>query len=600
MRKNKAVKVASVCAAAVLSLSATACGALDPNAVQFWFYGSDAEVTMYKNLADKFNATYGKEHGITVAPTAKPINAYWTNLRAAQTTKAGPDVFLETDDNFKKNVKSGLTGDLTNEMNAITDIDVSDIWDSTANRYVYNMSTNTSNDGDPIYGYVVDSRPSALYYNETLFKNAGITVISVPEEDLEAFNAGTKADARGKTKAQYGITIDVPARGYFRSEEPYDGKSAWLAPIEDEILIFNNQIAMNWDEVEDLAMIFSKSSNKSYAESIKCEYGYFTEWWFMYGWGVGGDCLTQLNGNGDYNFSLLDGMKNYVVAEGETFTAVSGNVYTAGQSLSIADKAGVASGVQITANDDGSYSTTDGKLAISADVLAAEAEGTLTELPSTKEAFERYLRLSVTQTVNGKAGLNISPKPNQFTNGKGAVNYFLGGELAMLNNYSSFMSEISKGMASKGFEWDIAPNVVYKEYDRNDEVVKEGLTATNSNTFGLVARKASTKKAGAAAFIKWMASKDAQKIKASYGFLPNQESLRGDIQFSSGSAPKNVGLFFDCVKWQSYGDWRYLTDYAWVDVWAVDLNDKVRNDIMTYDNWKSVAIKNTNNKLKDY
>lgn len=581
----------------------SACGSLakDPNTIDFWFYGSDAEVKMYKAMTDAFNAGYGKEHGYTVTPTSKPVSAYWTNVRASASTTAGPDVFLETDDNFKKNIGNGLTGELNDELNAVTDIDVSDVWSSTANRYRYDREKNTSDDDDPVYGYVADSRPTALYYNETLFRNAGITVISVDEKDLDAWNKDEIADRRGKKKSDYGITPDVPARGYYRSEEQYVSGNKWVAPVKDEVLVFNNRVAMNWDEAEDLAMIFSDSTNKAYADSVGCDYGFFSEWWFMYGWGVGGDCLTELNGSGDYNFSLLDGMKNYVVAEGKTYTgSYSGKIYRPGESLSIADKAGVERGNVIVANDDGAYSVNSQTLAVSSAVQTAAAEGILTELPSTREAFERYLRLGVTQEVGGMTGLNISPKPNQFTNGKSAVNYFISGQLAILNTYSSYMSEVSKAMKEYGFEWDVAPTLVYKEYDKNDNVTKRGITASQSNTFGIVCRKASKKKAASAAFIKWMASKEAQEIKAYYGFFPNQESLSGELRFGDGGAPQNVSLFFESIKWQRYGDWRYLSDYVWVDLWAVDLNEKVRNDSLSYLNWLKAAINPTNNHLKEY
>ncbi len=600
MKKTK--KLIAALAAILMATSCfTACGGStgvkSEDKIEFWFYGSDAEVKMYKAMTDAFNETYGKAHGYEVSPTSKPIDAYWTNVRASASTRSGPDVFLEIDDNFKKNIGNGLTGILDTELNAITDIDVSDIWGATANRYRYDTSDNSSDPSDPLYGYVVDSRPTALYYNETLFEGAGITVISVAEEDLPAWNEGKIADARGKTKADYGIDVNVPARGYYRSLEQYEQGGEWVAPISGETLVFNNQIAMNWDEIEDLAMIFSDSTNKSYSDSVKCDYGFFTEWWFMYGWGVGGDCLTDLNG--EYNFSLLDGLKNYVVAEGKSFTGVSGKTYTAGQSLSIADKVGIAEN-SITANNDGTYSSNGTKVAVCNDVKTAASEGVLTELPSTKEAFERYLRLGVTQNINGKAGLNISPKPNQFTNGKSAVNYFISGQLAILNTYSSYMSEISKAMQYANCKWDVAPTIVYKEYNSKDEVIKQGVTASQSNTFGLVSRKASKKKEAAAAFIKWMASKEAQELKASYGFFPNQESLKSKLSFSEGEAPKNVDVFFDSIKWQNYGDWRYLSDYVWVDLWAVDLNEKVRNDSMNYADWISAVVNRTNDQLKKY
>ena len=76
---------------------------------------------------------------------------------------------------------------------------------------------------------------------------------------------------------------------------------------------------MNWDEMEDLAMIFSPSSNPNAGKDFGTDYGMFTEWWFNYGWSVGGNCLQDLSGDGEWNFSLLDSTPNYIVT-GESYT----------------------------------------------------------------------------------------------------------------------------------------------------------------------------------------------------------------------------------------------------------------------------------------
>ena len=66
-------------------------------------------------------------------------------------------------------------------------------------------------------------------------------------------------------------------------------------PTSGEITVFNNRIPMNWDELEDLAMVFSPKANPNATQQFGTEYGMFTEWWFNYGWSVGGDCLQDLS-----------------------------------------------------------------------------------------------------------------------------------------------------------------------------------------------------------------------------------------------------------------------------------------------------------------
>ena len=616
----------------------TACGGIDKDTVDFWVKGTESEVAAYKAMVETFNATYGAEHGIKARLTSKSPGAYDTTIAATVSTESGPDVFLENEDNFKKDIGAGLIGEITDELSAVTDVDLSDIYPNVMSRYRYDPQTNTSNEGDPVYGLPLDTRPSALYYNETLFRQAGILVISVDESDLEAFWNGNKADNRGLTKADYitqyeqmqrdGLVSSsavnklknltkLPNKGYYR-ERPCYGGAPWSQPNSSEVLIFNNRIAMNWDEAEDLARLFTKGdctllnqykNNKgellTSTTNGTVEYGMFTEWWFMYAWSVGGDCLLDLTGSGDWNFSLLDPTPNYIVADGKTFVgAYTGKTYAAGETVEFLDKMDVAQGETLLAQDDGTYKHAGGaKAVVRTEIANSDA---LIELPSTREAFERYIRLGSAKTadINGSKGTGIAPNPNLFASRKD-YNYFFSGKLAMLVEYSIYMPSISEYMAQYGFDYDIAPLLVYKEYANpsvatDDSVKVKGQTAGQSNSMGMVVRKRSKKKDKAAAFVAWMASAEGQAVKAEYGFFPNQADLVKDMKFASGVAPKNISLFSENMTYQTAGDWWYLEDYEWINTWAQDLNSYVRNGTMAYNTWADAVVTKTNNKLASY
>lgn len=616
----------------------TACGGIDKDTVDFWVKGTESEVAAYKAMVETFNATYGAEHGIKARLTSKSPGAYDTTIAATVSTESGPDVFLENEDNFKKDIGAGLIGEITDELSAVTDVDLSDIYPNVMSRYRYDPQTNTSNEGDPVYGLPLDTRPSALYYNETLFRQAGILVISVDESDLEAFWNGNKADNRGLTKADYitqyeqmqrdGLVSSsavnklknltkLPNKGYYR-ERPCYGGAPWSQPNSSEVLIFNNRIAMNWDEAEDLARLFTKGdctllnqykNNKgellTSTTNGTVEYGMFTEWWFMYAWSVGGDCLLDLTGSGDWNFSLLDPTPNYIVADGKTFVgAYTGKTYAAGETVEFLDKMDVAQGETLLPQDDGTYKHAGGaKAVVRTEIVNSDA---LIELPSTREAFERYIRLGSAKTadINGSKGTGIAPNPNLFASRKD-YNYFFSGKLAMLVEYSIYMPSISEYMAQYGFDYDIAPLLVYKEYANpsvatDDSVKVKGQTAGQSNSMGMVVRKRSKKKDKAAAFVAWMASAEGQAVKAEYGFFPNQADLVKDMKFASGVAPKNISLFSENMTYQTAGDWWYLEDYEWINTWAQDLNSYVRNGTMAYNTWADAVVTKTNNKLASY
>ena len=598
-------------AAILFSVTLFGCGGVGNSNVKFWVYGDESELEVYTIMTEEFNETYGKENGIKVDISTKPPGNYESLIQTVSTSKSGPDVFLCIEDNFKKWVNMGFLTDMTQYLDAVNDIDVSDVYATTVDRLRYDRENNTSNSDDPLYGLPLDTKPSALYYNESMFEKAGIIVISVDEENLDAWNDGKVADNRGKTRADYeaehpelkGVT--VPNKGYYRSIYPYTVDVGWTYPDENEVLVFNNCIAMNWDEIEDLAMLFTPSYNTSAAAEFGTDFGYFTEWWFNYGWSVGGDCLTDLSGNGDWNFSLLDYTPNFMVT-GESYTgAYTGKTYTKGETLEHLDKFDIPAGELMTPDNEGGYTYNGQKIGIRQSVTKAAENRTLTALPSTREAFTRYLKLGAEKTadIEGEGGLAISPNPLTFST-RTRMNYFYSGKMAMLVDYSSYMATVSEQAEERGFKWDIAPLAVYKEYvdplDPNcDETVVVGKTAGQSNSKAMVSRENSQNKESAAKFIKWMASKAGQTIRAENGHFPNQKELISRVVFP-GYAPANVKAFSEALEFQGAGDWWYMADYEWINVWAVPLNSEVRNGKMTYDAWRADAVNDTNERLKLY
>lgn len=589
----------------------TSCDSVFGNELLFWVYGSESELSTFTKMTNQFNQTYGKEHDITVKISSYPADGSYTSvIKASATTTSGPDVFLLVDDTFKTYVHLGIAGEIQEEFNAVTDIDLGDMFPSISSRFRYDIEKNTQNADDPLYGLPVNTKPTALYYNETYLKGLGVTVISVDEKDLDAFNAGTLKDKRGYFKSEYVDIKDItiPKKGFYRSEHPYIGYGEYVIPTETEKLVFNNRIPMNWDESEDLARLCTPSYNpkiKTVSNNI-CEYGYFTEWWFNYGWSVGGNCLTDISGAHDWNFSLLDGTPNYIVAPNKEFTGHTGRIYQAQETLEFRDRLNIRDNELVKAADDGRYLYGNEEAGIRPEVIDAVDMGILIELPSIKEAFLRYLKLGAAKTAEfeGEYGLDIAPNPNKFAN-KSYADYFYSGNIAICANYSVYMNDVARQMTYKGWEWDVAPLVQYKEYnnafDPDDDTVRvRGKDAGMSNTTSMVVRKASKKKDKAAAFVKWMASPLGQSIRVKDGWFPNQQSLVSQIEFTSQNAAKNYEVFSEALAFEECGDWMYLPNYEWVDVWAVPLNSKVRNGTQTYVDWKRTAIRETNEILKKY
>ena len=484
------------------------------------------------------------------------------------------------------------------------------MFENTVDRLRLNLANNTSNKTDPLYGLPLDTKPSAIYYNESMFEKAGIIVISVDEKDMDAWNAGEIADKRGKKKSDFAklTGVTVPKKGYYRSRFPYvaDRGGVWSKPENNETLVFNNRIPMNWDELEDLAMLFSPSQNPSAKSQFgnQLEYGMFTEWWFNYGWSVGGNCLQDLSGNGDWNFSLLDSTPNYIVT-GDSYTGeYTGKTYAKGETLEFNDKFNVPQGKVMTPDENGGYTLDGAPVGIRPAVQEAANGGALSALPSVRDAFTRYLRLGTKSTIEGKGGLGISPNPMTFNN-RTRQNYWFSQAMAMLIDYSTYIEVFSREAESHGFTWDVAPLPVYKEYvspmePANDAVKVVGKHAGECNSKAMLVRERSiANKDACARFVSWMASKQGQSVRAAEGHFPNQRELLDKIQFK-GYAPRNVTVFSEALEYQGAGDWWYLPDDAWIQVWANPLNSEVRNGTKTYDSWKGTAIADTNRKLLEY
>ena len=608
------------------------------NEVQFWVYGTSEQLNMYSALAQEFNDTYGKDHDIKVNISQLANGSYQNTIQIMSTSESGPDVFLIGDAEFKGWIVGGYFDKIQEEFDEITDIDLGDIMPNTYQRLRYDLSTNTSNPSDPLYGLPLDAQPTALYYNETMFKQAGIIIISVDEENLDDWNSGKVADNCGVYKKDIPQLngIDVPKKGYFRSINPYyyDGEytKEWQLPDFEggEICVFNNRISMNWDEVEDLAMLFSGDYNPKPGDENKSDpktsfgtyYGYFTETWFSYGWSVGGDCLNDMTGEGDWNFTLLDPNPNYIVT-GDSFTGRTGKVYKKGEAIAWVDKMNIIDNEVLVPDIYGDYVHNNNNIKKNSDgdviggdyagiwtgilnEIAKEDNSVLVELPSERTAFCRYLKLGAKKNakIDGEGGLNISPNPNTF-NTRTTINYFFSGNLALLLNTSIYMSELSIAGTDYGFEWDIAPLVKYKEYKDPsdpmcDDVKAEGIDAGYSNTISMVVRNGSSKKKESVAFIKWCAGVDAQRVRAKLGFFPIQKSLLNEIEFKEGVAPSNVRVFSDSLEYLRPGDWWYMPDTLWVQCWCLDLNAEVRNGTKTFAEWYSPAIKKTNETLSKY
>ena len=558
--------------------------------IRFTYSGSTDILSAFGKMVDEFNKTVGKKEGISVKKNPVPESGLSGVLTQRLPSKSGPDVVAILDEAFKINTKNlmDLTADIDDEF-------IDQFYENSASRYRYNRETTTSNATDPLYGLPFYNDTTVLYYNKTALEDQNVICISVEEEDLAAFNSGA-ADENGKTKSDYGITIDVPARGFYRNLNPFDpaedehDADSWIAPSEDEVLIFNDRIAMSWDEIEDVGLLCTKSRNN---DSIT-QYGYYTEWWFNYGWSVGGNCLQDVTGGGDWTYSLPSDLPNYIVNEGKTYQGkYTKKTYSAGETLDMQDIIAEEGDVLDVYFDDHSfYYTVNGQReSVLADVLSAEKSGTLTELPSIQDAFSRFCYLA------GVGGSNVCPYPSQF-NSVSSYQFFASNTLGFLVERISNYDYIEKNAK---FEFGIARMPVYKEYENVDdaesEVAVKGKDTYHSFGHCLSIRKTTEKKEKALTFLKWAVT-EGQKFFAEQGYFSTRKADR-DIMLAH-SQYGNSEIIADSMAEAKAGDWWYMPDRSWIDNWATPLNGSVRYGSLTLQEFLYKYIEVTNTALANY
>lgn len=579
-----------------------ACGGNDGRArLDFQFTGESAVQAVFWDCIDEYNETQGKEDQIKVRGINVPLKDNSSKLHSVMSSASGPDVAIATDRHFKRYANTYL--DITDSISQSV---LDDLYPSQEIRYHYNSEKTTSNASDPRYGLPVYNDSTVLYFNKTAMNQAGVKCISVEESELEAFNNGGK-DHNGKSKTDYGIPANftVPKKGFYR-EKPYvpnEGEyngSAWQAPSAGELMIFNDRIACNWDEIEDVGLVCMATKNSA----AKATYGYYTEWWFNYGWSVGGDCLEDLsNGNGDWVYSHADKTPNYIVKTGKTYTgAYTGTVYQSGETLDFKDILNAQKSDTISYTTNGNttfYYTVNGDQAEVRPQIeeeAAKADGALQELPSIYEAFSRFCFLSA------EGGLGVCPSPAVFNNTPSS-SYFSQGKVALLVETYANVDSFNKRCK---FDWGIARMPQYKTYTDPedpacDEVAISGKVASHSEGYCVVIRKNTAMKDEAIKFVEWLTTK-GQKIFAEKGFASvckSDAQLAGE-KMGEVFGIKNTDAVVDSLSQSQAGDWWYLKDEAWIDTWSIPLNTLVRYGTMTFDQYIYQYIDMTNTKLQNY
>lgn len=540
-----------------LVLGLTACGGSssgsskpknDTVTLQFWGWGDDVEASVFQEITDQFNETVGKEKNITVKYVQKASSSYSSDTALALSGNNTPDIVYVEDKYVKSWADAGYLAQL--DSGEFSEFDFTnengEMWESGLLRYRFDPETATSDEDSPLWALPKDIGPTVLYYNSTYLKELGITEISVAEDELSAYNV-----ANG---------TNYLAKGY-----------------DSDARVFNNRIAMSWEEVVELAKEMQKIDG--------CDYGYYNEWWYAYGWSVGGDVVEYMD-EGYYKFTLNDETANYIVKDDVESVEINGTTYEAGEIVSYIDKVAITS---------------------------ADMQN-LNELPSMYDAFLEFVALtakegSVVGTATDrsqKLGYGVSMGANSLGTAD-AEDYFISGKFGMFVDGRWEVPTLRENMSESDKwgegSWNVAPLPVYKEYDDSGNVTVHGVAAGHSGSVGLAIAGGSDNKEAAFEFLKFVAGEEGQTAQSLAGFaIPNQTALAQDeeVFLQTSQDPVNSIVFVEAAAVQRPGDWWSLTDSSWIDDWANYLNYTVRENKATLNDLFDKYYELTQEKLYKY
>ena len=499
-------------------------------------------------------------------PDGKRIIEFWGWGELAETNAFQylVDVFNERNDsihvNFTKRPKGTYEEDLLTNLGSRKPVDVAFVGDAAIKKTASISKTPLIEDLTPYIekSEVIDlddiweTQMDRFQFDTKTFRNSPDAPIWGLPKDLGptvVYYNKTAMNAAGIT-----VVEDMP----IEKVEAEDERHGFYTKNGQKY--FNNSIAMTWEEMLELGRLLTKSQNKS----SPTDYGFYSQWWFFLGWSVGGDMARFIDSDdanyagGYWDFCLGDTDPNYIVKNGNAVT-VNNTTYAAGEIIGFDDRK----------------------------ALTASDKAACTQLPSMREAFDFFVSLDTGKDAAGNVipGRKISPQPSDGADSS----LFTSGKLAMYVDGRSLVPEFRRSCT---FEWDVAPLPKHKD----------GIEAGHSGSMCISMASRSKAKDAAFELIEFLSGPEGQAVLVETGFnVPNQKSLaESDLFLKSEQRPFNNRVFFEAARWQRGGDWTYLPDDAWIEIWAPTLNGDVRNGLKTVDQLFSTHADDVKQKLKSY
>ncbi len=561
--------------------------------IKFLVDGNSTSSPAWKELVEAYNNGQGKEDKvkvnidkITKGSSENCKNEFIKSSNYADNVVCVSEKVFHTYAIQKDSKKcpNGYFLDLTKYAEADSDYQNNKISSTAKNWLKMTYSTDLSSKkhvvgpNENVLGVPYAADPQMTYYNKNALEQEKVNIISVSEENLAAYNEKNNSSYLPHGYAEYKVA-------------PQEGLTASTNLAGETVYkVFNRLIPMNWEETRYVFKMFTKSYNSSSLTN----YGFISEYWFNYGWSVGGDCMGY-NGT-DYDFTLTDRSANYLVTkDGVT---VNGNTYNKGDIVRYEDKVNqnnitnidglhaIASqydavkeyvSLQVKTNalvdNDNSY----GYGIADPDVGSAQ-----NAIKSDQVAFIRSDYNSLSEITSGSNGSKLELcVPEQYRVYKGGSTYQKDGNNGFGNEYLKVIGESYDGTTYTG------------ELDEENGTPIVGKKTDCGYFYSLVVPACSDPNKYQASwdFISWVASTEGQSyIAKTSNVMPlDSDVLKSDTFLNQTFNNRSLDLntFASVANDLSMGDWGYFESGEWVTRWANNFNQKVRYGTQTLTDFES-------------
>lgn len=436
--------------------------------------------------------------------------------------------------------------------------------------------------GQNLMGVPYGTNAHFNWYNTAIFAAQGINIISVPEEEMDKYNTDNGASLKPHGYAEY---KNAPVSG-MKSSKNLLGQTVYK--------VFNDCIGMNWEEQRNLFKYFTPEYNGKTSLTgtpATTKYGFISEYWFNYGWSVGGDVMG-FNGY-DYDFTLLDRKPNYMVTEDNT--VINGSTYNAGDIVRYEDR---VNGIEKAATKPQNIYAIESTYNAVKEYVALQVP-TSAKVDETDDATYYGYGVASDDTSNGDNRFNIEDiamlrgiPENIITKmeSENAANF----DIAVPETYREYVGGSVYYVGGTGFKNEYL-KVIGETYDDgvytgDIKVVGSAKIIGNSSSAsisqGMVIPACSDPKKYQAAwdFISWVATDGQKYIAQTRTCAPvATETLFGkdyagndDVLFG-----KNGYAIAKTAASASRGDWGYFENGSWVHNWSNDFNEKCRAGKLT-------------------